>query len=303
MNNTEHGGPSGFRFQSRNIFLTYPRCNLAPELIGSFLLSLLSPYHVMFITVTSELHKDGTPHIHALAQTDKRVHTYSPGFFDVQGFHPNIQSARSPQTVLSYILKSPTGTFNYGSLRPRGTRADAACGIGEDTAGGGASSSSSPPQADQRRGSRSRELANDPGRDRKDVLMTSILAGSSSKQEFLNGVKKAFPYDFCARLQNWEYAANKLFDTPAVYQPPFPDSYFHCHENIHDWVRDNIYEITPEVYSLLHPYANAQEDLQWLHNTVMNRQDPSPSTSVDQQGQANQHGPEAWDDTTTGKIM
>jgi hypothetical protein len=132
--------------------------------------------------------------------------------------------------------------------------------------------------------------------------MKALLQSSTSRAEYLNGVKKHFPYEYCVRLQNWEYAASKLFPDPVEqYVSPFPDSAFRCNETITDWLGQNIYQVTPEVYSLLHPNVDAEGDLLWMHNCVhsVGSRDPCPSTYVDPAGQANPAGLAAWDDTTT----
>nr|WKU84283.1 repA protein [Melinis repens associated virus] len=295
--NTEPGESSRFYFQNSNVFLTYSRCPLEPEVVGSNLKNLLSAYAVSFVAVNRELHQDGTPHIHALAQTNQRIYTSDTGFFDILGFHPNIQGTRNCKAVLAYISKYSLGEFRWGTFRARGARAPTARAEGAVQADAG-SSNNSRPAADSEPGSggsgpiRHRRAPRQP---MKDEVMASILRRCSSRQEYLNEVKKCFPYDFCVRLQAWEYAAQKLYpDPPSAYEPPFPDSLFRCHETLSDWVRDNVYQVTPEVYQLLHPHADAEAELRWLHDTCFeSRCDRAPSTSAAQQGQGRQHGPEA----------
>ncbi|ASA49175.1 RepA [Rice latent virus 2] len=303
MTNTESASeqPHNFAFQNKNVFLTYPRCSQEPHTMGLFLWNLLRPYGVL---CASELHKDGTPHLHALAQTRHRIRTHDSSFFDNMDYHPNIQGTRNPKAVLAYILKHPTGEWHKGSFRPRGSFGVPPTGNGEagpsTTIRRAAGDSSSSAEG----GNTSSELANKRRRMTKDQIMADILRSATSRMEYMNGVKKWFPYDYCARLQAWEYASQKLFpDPPVTYEPPFNDSMFHCHETLTEWAAENIYHVTPQVYSLLHPHSDAEADLRWLHDTCFaSRRDQSASTSADHQGQESLLGLEASADTITTRI-
>lgn len=48
---------------------------------------------------------DGTPHLHALGVWRKRKNIISMNAFDVDGCHPNIQTARSVKDVYLYVIK------------------------------------------------------------------------------------------------------------------------------------------------------------------------------------------------------
>ena len=52
-----------------------------------------------------ELHKDGSPHIHAFFKFSKEYSTRNCRTFDVKGRHPNIQEARSETAVRKYVAK------------------------------------------------------------------------------------------------------------------------------------------------------------------------------------------------------
>ncbi|WOF76332.1 RepA [Brachypodium phoenicoides associated virus 2] len=298
-------GPSApFVLQNKHVFLTYPRCSITPEAAGRALLSILEHLGLNYLHICSELHHDGAPHLHALIQSNKRICTRASTFFDIEGHHPNIQVPRNPTTVLAYITKSPTGEFHWGTFRSR-----SACQVGRAQPGVHQPHSSASGQSGRRRpgGSSSssggrlvragrRRLDTRRSRSSKDGIMKALLRSATSRSEYLNGVKKHFPYEFCVRLQQWEYAANKLFPDPVEqYVSPFPDSLFRCDETITDWLNQNIYQVTPEVYSLLHPLADAESDLQWMHNVVVHPPslDQCPSTSVDPAGQGKQAGPAA----------
>ncbi|AFD62973.1 RepA protein [Chickpea chlorosis virus-C] len=94
-----------FRLQTKYVFLTYPRCSSPAENLRDFLWDKLTHLAIFFIAVATELHTDGTPHLHCLIQLDKRCNIRDPSFFDFQGSHPNIQPARNSDEVLDYISK------------------------------------------------------------------------------------------------------------------------------------------------------------------------------------------------------
>lgn len=60
---------------------------------------------VKYYAIAQEQHQDGQPHLHALCQFNTKVNTTNPGYFDIQGFHPNIQKPRNVKDVLTYIKK------------------------------------------------------------------------------------------------------------------------------------------------------------------------------------------------------
>lgn len=102
-----------FRFQSKYVFLTYPKCSSQRDDLFEFLWEKLTPFLIFFLGVATELHQDGTTHYHALVQLDKRPHIRDPSFFDFEGNHPNIQPARNSKQVLDYISKD-------GDIKTRG---------------------------------------------------------------------------------------------------------------------------------------------------------------------------------------
>jgi len=90
-----------FQLKTKNVFLTYPQCDVPLQGLMAFL-SKLGP---TYIVVSSELHEDGSLHRHAYMQFDKPIRTRDKRYFDFNGFHPNIQGARNPSAVLSYVKK------------------------------------------------------------------------------------------------------------------------------------------------------------------------------------------------------
>nr|AFD63058.1 replication associated protein [Chickpea chlorosis virus-E] len=96
---------NNFRLQTKYVFLTYPHCSSTATSLRDFLWDKLSRFAIFFIAVATELHQDGTPHLHCLLQLDKRGDIRDPSFFDFEGNHPNIQPAKNSEQVLDYISK------------------------------------------------------------------------------------------------------------------------------------------------------------------------------------------------------
>lgn len=53
-----------------------------------------------------ELHKDGTPHLHAFAKYGSKKNFKDPKCFDLNGHHGNYQTAKSYYAVCKYVRKS-----------------------------------------------------------------------------------------------------------------------------------------------------------------------------------------------------
>nr|AMN14234.1 Rep A [Chickpea chlorotic dwarf virus] len=112
-----------FRFQSKYVFLTYPKCSSQRDDLFEFLWEKLTPFLIFFLGVATELHQDGTTHYHALVQLNKKPCIRDPSFFDFEGNHPNIQPARNSKQVLEYISKDgdikTRGDFRHHKVSPR----------------------------------------------------------------------------------------------------------------------------------------------------------------------------------------
>nr|WKU84299.1 repA protein [Maize streak virus]WKU84371.1 repA protein [Maize streak virus] len=267
---------SNRQFSHRNVntFLTYPHCPENPEILCQMLWELVGRWTPKYIICAREAHRDESFHLHALVQTDKPVRITDSRFFDINGFHPNIQSAKSVNKVRDYILKEPLALFERGTFIPRKSSF-----LGNPSKG------------------------NSEKKPSKDEIMREIISHSTSKQEYLSLVRKEFPYDWATKLQYFEYSANKLFpeiqeEFISPHPPSSPDLL--CNESIKDWLQPNIYQVSPEAYMLLQPTCytleDAISDLQWMDSVSrqqMKDQESRASTSSVQQGQENLLGPEA----------
>lgn len=112
-----------FRLSSKNVFLTYPRCDSPKEELLAHLVTLLTAY-TPHIRVAHELHDDEGHHLHAFIRLERKLDTRSERFFDYRGFHPNIVSKiRSLVSVFEYVSKDEDycdhGQPDPGSLKDK----------------------------------------------------------------------------------------------------------------------------------------------------------------------------------------
>nr|GMC96074.1 coat protein [Ipomoea batatas] len=85
-------------------WLVYDKASTA-EIIQQMLITLLTPFNLLFLAVAPEHHQDGSLHFHVLFQCARRIITRRVDFFDLNNYHPNIQPARDSAAVLEYISK------------------------------------------------------------------------------------------------------------------------------------------------------------------------------------------------------
>lgn len=97
-------GPAtkGFRINSQNLFLTYSQCPLPKEYVKEVLAQRLP---VLRYIVAEEKHKDGESHLHVYLRLEAKIDRNDPRFLDIDGYHPNIRSCRSPKAVQTYCTK------------------------------------------------------------------------------------------------------------------------------------------------------------------------------------------------------
>ena len=62
----------------------------------------------------------GAPHLHALLSLAKELSTRNCRLFDVEGRHPNIQSAKSKEAVRRYLMKD--GDYIVSDTVPANTQ-------------------------------------------------------------------------------------------------------------------------------------------------------------------------------------
>lgn len=106
-----------FRLATKNLFLTYPRCDLPKEEILQFLSDKLADRNP-HIRVARELHEDGHPHLHCFIRLERKLQTRTNRYFDYNGHHPNIQSRlRDLAACFEYVSKD-NDFVDYGQPKP-----------------------------------------------------------------------------------------------------------------------------------------------------------------------------------------
>nr|AGT45460.1 RepA [Chickpea chlorosis virus-E] len=256
---------NNFRLQTKYVFLTYPHCSSTATSLRDFLWDKLSRFAIFFIAVATELHQDGTPHLHCLLQLDKRGDIRDPSFFDFEGNHPNIQPAKNSEQVLDYISKDGN-VITRGDFRKHKV---------------------SPTKHDER--------------------WRNIIQTATTKEEYLGMIRDQFPHEWATKLQWLEYSANKLFpDIEPPYENPFSPIDLQCHEEIQEWLNRDLYVVSVDAYTLIHPninYQTATEDLIWMDHFTRNpnnsNTEGTPSTSADQIVPEDHLGLAVSADTTT----
>src|SRR5690349_7922334 len=97
-----HSKTSTFRINSRQLFLTWPQCNISKENALKLLQEKLA---IDQYVIAEELHEDKTPHLHAYIKCIKPVDIKNPHKLDLGDFHGNYQSCRSSAAVKAYCVE------------------------------------------------------------------------------------------------------------------------------------------------------------------------------------------------------
>ncbi|AQM52251.1 replication associated protein [Tomato leaf curl Burkina Faso virus] len=201
--------PKRFRVNSKNYFLTFPKCSLTKDEALEQLLKLQTPTNKKYIKICRELHEDGEPHLHVLLQFEGKFNCQNQRFFDLVSptrsahFHPNIQGAKSSSDVKSYIDKDGD-TLEWGEF-----------------------------QIDGRSARGGQQSAND-------AYAKALNAGS--KPAALNVIRELAPKDFILQFHNLNNNLDRIFEEPpAPYISPFSSSSFdQVPEELETWVSENV---------------------------------------------------------------
>ncbi|ADG37313.1 replication-associated protein [Tomato yellow leaf curl virus] len=198
-----------FRINSKNYFLTYPKCSLTKEEALSQLQNLQTPTNKKYIKICRELHENGEPHLHVLIQFEGKFNCKNQRFFDLVSpsrsahFHPNLQGAKSSSDVKSYIDKDGD-TLDWGEF-----------------------------QIDGRSARGGQQSAND---------AYAAALNSGSKTEALRVLRELAPKDFVLQFHNLNSNLDRIFqEPPAPYISPFLSSSFNqVPEELEVWVSENV---------------------------------------------------------------
>jgi len=94
-----------FRVRASTFALTYPKCDVKNQVVDL----LLNKYEdIHFIAAAQEDHQDGSKHVHVLVEFNSKKEIRDERYFDVVGFHPNVQGCRNPKKWFEYISKEGT---------------------------------------------------------------------------------------------------------------------------------------------------------------------------------------------------
>lgn len=118
-----------FNLRGKNFFFTYPQYDGSIELIRDTLVQLFASLGrvVGKYIIASERHEDGNLHRHCYIGLDDEVRESRcpAGKFDIGGNHPNIQTCRSTEKVIRYVVKDEDYITNipYEVARAKGALA------------------------------------------------------------------------------------------------------------------------------------------------------------------------------------
>jgi len=99
---------SSFRLRSAALFLTYPQCDVLPEVANAHIVAKLKDFRWSLWCV--EKHSDGHKHLHALVMLRARCDLHSATCLDlvIPGgyvYHGDYRAARSIKSVFDYVMK------------------------------------------------------------------------------------------------------------------------------------------------------------------------------------------------------
>jgi hypothetical protein len=104
-----------FRLQAKQLFLTWPKCTLSKD---EALAILQSKLQLDQYIIASELHKDGTQHLHAYIKGSDKYQITNPNKLDLGPFHGNYQTCRSPAAVKAYCKEEEDYITNIPNFQP-----------------------------------------------------------------------------------------------------------------------------------------------------------------------------------------
>lgn len=132
--------PKGIRLAARTLFLTYPKCDAPLDIfLGSFYNNnFVRFYTVMDLIAVSEMHEDGSQHIHIVVKFKKKLDTKNMAALDIlvpyaepfpvdqvtgqpipyKTFHGNYQGVKKLSNSLEYLTKD-IATAEVAALRMR----------------------------------------------------------------------------------------------------------------------------------------------------------------------------------------
>ena len=204
------------RFNCLRVFLTYSQCGaLTPnDLIAHFPTLVPIPD---WAEIASELHEDGSPHLHAVVVFSTRFQG-NMSSFDVGGKHPNAQPIRHGHANLfrcrHYLRKGNRGKEEQHEISNHKL---VACNYDAvpETFG-------TPTLYFEKA---------------KCLDWGGILAESEDKDTFLQLAKQNQPADYVLRYDSILRYAAAAFDREVLYEPPFAPDSFRVLPEMDEWVQ------------------------------------------------------------------
>jgi Geminivirus Rep catalytic domain len=102
------------RIATKKLLLTYSQCSISIESCFTALKQILKEQgrNITDYALSTEKHQDGSSHIHAYIELDKRIDTKNMRVFDISWegklYHPNIVKSKYKAACVEYILKNIT---------------------------------------------------------------------------------------------------------------------------------------------------------------------------------------------------
>ncbi|QMV80664.1 replication associated protein [Tomato golden net virus] len=215
---------NSFRLAAKNIFLTYPQCDITKDEVLQMLQNLKwSVVTPTYIRVAREEHSDGHPHLHCLIQLSSKSNIKDARFFDLThprrstNFHPNVQAAKDSNAVKNYITKE--GDY---------------CESGQYKVSGGTKTN------------------------KDDVYHNAINARSAS--EALAIIRTGDPKAFIVQHHNINANIQKIFaKSPEPWAPPFSlSSFTNVPDEMQEWADDYFGRLSaarPDFHSSFRPVS------------------------------------------------
>lgn len=108
---------ANFHIRAKGFFLTYPQCPLTKDALQTSLLEKLGGEPlVKWMLICQERHQDGNLHLHTCFQLNDPKDVKRADFFDIQGFHPNVQTMKNPPKAIAYCKKTDKEPLMMGEV-------------------------------------------------------------------------------------------------------------------------------------------------------------------------------------------
>lgn len=104
-----------FRLNAKQLFLTYPQCELSKDRVLEILSDVLD---IELYIIAQEQHEDGGNHIHAYIKCTTKKDIRSPNTLDVDNYHGKYETCRNYNAVRNYCTKDGNYITNINNFQP-----------------------------------------------------------------------------------------------------------------------------------------------------------------------------------------